>query len=353
MFAADLMGALTGDGIEQRVAVLRAAAPGLDFPSPATVLGNGGPQIPGMRVNLGTLGALRGLFEAWRPDVIQVHGGEPLKHVVLAARRRSIPVVYRRIGSAPQWITRGPRRLGHGHLMRRATRVVAVAEVLRQEAIETFSVPPRQVMTIPNAVDVERLLPGRPREDVRKTLGIQPEAGVIISVGALTWEKDPQTHLAVSSLVRNRRPDAVHLFVGDGPLWPAVESSIRERGLDDSVRLLGARDDVPDLLAAADVLLLASRVEGLPGCVIEAGIAGRPTAAYAVAGVPEIVEYGRTGLLVPPGNVRSLAEATARLLADERFRASLGAAARERCRSRFDIRIVAPRYRGLYEELAE
>ena len=352
MFAADLIGALGGNGIEQQVAVLRGAAGALDFPSPVAVLANGGSRIPGVRVHLGTLRSLRGLLETWRPDVIQVHGGEPLKHVVLAARRTSIPVVYRRIGSAPQWITRGPRRLGHGHLMRRATRVVAVAEALRRETIETFSVPPRQVMTIPNAVDIKRLLPARPRENVRKALGIQPDAGVMISVGALTWEKDPQAHLAVSSLVRTRRPDAVHLFVGDGPLRPILESSIRERCLGESVRLLGARDDVPDLLAAADVLLLASKVEGLPGCLIEAGIAGRPSAAYEVAGVPEVVENGSSGLLVPPGDVSSLAGAVARLLADAELRDSMGAAARERCRSRYDIRIVAPRYRELYEELA-
>jgi glycosyltransferase involved in cell wall biosynthesis len=225
-----------------------------------------------------------------------------------------------------------------------------VAEALRTETIETFGVPPHRVVTIPNAVDLERLVPARPRREVRDALGIPAEAGVMISIGALTWEKDPQAHLEVSSLVRQQRPDVVHLFVGDGPLRPALESSIRDVG--DAVRLLGTRGDVADLLAAADVLLLASRVEGLPGCVIEAGLAGRPTAAYSVAGVPEVVEDGRSGLLALPGDVRSLAGAVVRLLADDALRDSVGSAARARCRSRFDIRVVAPRYRRLYEELA-
>ena len=350
IFAADLVRALSGDGIDQRVAVLRDSSAAVEFPSPIAVLGNGRSRIPALGVNLRTLRAFHDLAASWRPDVIQVHGGEPLKHVVLAARRPSVPVVYRRIGSAPSQITRGPGRLGHARLMRRATRVVAVAEALRQEAIETFRIPPRKVITIPNAVDLDRLVPGRSRQDVRDALGIPPEAGLLISIGALTWEKDPLTHLDVSSLVRQQRPDAVHLFVGDGPIRPALESSIGNLG--DAVRLLGARDDVPDLLAAADVLLLASRVEGLPGCVIEAGMAGRPTAAYAVAGVPEIVEHERSGLLSPPGDVRSLAQAVVRLLGDEGLRDSFGSAARARCRERFDIRVVAPRYRRLYEELA-
>lgn len=350
VFAADLVGAFGGDGIEHRVAVLRGPTLAVHFASPVAVLRNGGSTLPALRVNLGTIGALRNLFGTWRPNVIQVHGGEPLKHVVLANGVGSIPVVYRRIGLAPKRITRGAGRIAHSHLMRRAARVVAVAEALRTETIETFGVPPHRVVTIPNAVDLERLVPARPRQDVRDALGIPSEAGVMISIGALTWEKDPQAHLDVSSLVRERHPDAVHLFVGDGPLRPALESRIAGAGT--AVRLLGSRDDVPDLLAAADVLLVASRLEGLPGCVIEAGLLGRPTAGYALAGVPEVVDNGRSGLLVPPEDIGALAEAVHRLLDDAALRESFGVAARERCRERFDIRKIAPRYRRLYGELA-
>jgi glycosyltransferase involved in cell wall biosynthesis len=236
--------------------------------------------------------------------------------------------------------------------MRRAARVVAVAEALRRETIVTFRVPPGQVLTIPNAVDAERLQRDRPPRDVRAMLDISSDAGVLISVGALTWEKDPDAHVEVSNLVREQLPGVVHLFVGDGPLRPELERAIHERGLDGRVRLLGARDDVPELLSGADVILLASRVEGLPGCLIEAGLVRRPAVAFALAGVPEIVEDGRTGFLAPPGDVQALARAASRLLADPDMRASMGEAAEERCRSRFDIRVVAPRYLDLYAELA-
>jgi glycosyltransferase involved in cell wall biosynthesis len=352
VFAADLVGALGGDGIEQRVAVLRGSGLAVAFPSAVSVLQNAGWRVPGIRVDLGTLRALRHLIDGWRPNVVQVHGGEPLKHAVLAARRSGAPVVYRRIGSAPSRITRGPGRFGHGQLMRRAARVVAVAEALRQETIETFRVSPERVLTIPNAVDAERLRPVRTRSDVRTELGIPSNAPVLISVGALTWEKDPHAHLEVSNLVRERHLDVVHLFVGDGPLRPELERAIGDRGLT-GVRLLGARADVPDLLSGADVMVLASRVEGLPGCLIEAGVVGRPAVGFALAGVPEVVEDGRTGFLVPPGDVRALAQAASRLLADPDLRDSMGQAAEERCRSIFDIRVVAPRYAELYQELSQ
>jgi glycosyltransferase involved in cell wall biosynthesis len=352
MFAADLIGALRGAGVEQQVAVLRRSGLVLRFPSPVTVLGDGGMRLPGVRVNLATIGALRDLLNRWKPAVIQVHGGEPLKHVVLAAGGSTARVVYRRIGSAPSRITRGPGRVGYGRLMRRASRVVTVADALRREAIETFRIPPERVVTIPNAVDVERLSPARSRAELRAELGIPPDAPVVISIGALTWEKDPETHLEVACVARQRHASLVHLFVGSGPRGRALERIVRERGLGDWVRLLGTRADVADLLGAADVLLLASKVEGLPACLIEAGMAGLPAAAFAVAGVPEIIRDGESGLLAPPDDVVALTDALSRLLDEPDVRERMGAAAKERC-ARFDIRSVAPRYRSLYEELAK
>jgi L-malate glycosyltransferase len=352
IFAADLVRALHGNGIEQRVAVLRGADRVVDFASPVSVLRNGGRRLPGVRVDLGTLAALRDLIEQWRPDVVQVHGGEPLKHAVLAARSSGSPVIYRRIGSAPPRITRGPGRFGHGQLMRRASRIVAVAEALRREAIDTFGVSPGRVLTIPNAVDATRLGRVRPSLEVRASLDLPTDAKVLISIGALTWEKDPLAHLEVSSLVRQQHPDLVHVFVGEGPLRPELEQTITKRSLGGRVQLLGTRKDVPDLLSAADVILLASRVEGLPGCLIEAGLVRRPAAAFAVAGVPELVEDGRTGALAPPGDIHRLAGAASQLLSDPNLRMSMGEAAEERCRTRFDIRVIAPVYLDLYREVA-
>ena len=117
-------------------------------------------------------------------------------------------------------------------------------------------------------------------------------------------------------------------------------------------RVLGAREDVGELLAISDVLLLASRSEGMPGCLIEAGMAGVPVAAYAVAGVPEVVRDGVTGFMVERGDAQSLADRVVTLLSDPVLRAKLGAEARTRCVGLFDISIVAPTYLALYEEVA-
>jgi glycosyltransferase involved in cell wall biosynthesis len=353
IFTADLVGALDAAGVVQQVAVLHAPD-GLDlrYAAPTTMLGADRLPLPGVRMGAWGVGRLRRVIRSWRPDVIQAHGGEALKYAVVGATPGPVPVVYRRIGSTPSSIARGPRREVYGRLMRRSARVVAVAEAVREETLRVFGLPPRHVVTIPNAVDARRLAVTADRAVVRRRLGIPAEAEVFLSLGALTWEKDPLAHVAVAGQVLAERPAAWHLVVGHGPLLGQVEEAVARLPSRGRMRLLGARGDVGDLLAASDVLLFASCSEGMPATVIEAGIAGLPVAGFAVAGVSEVVESGVTGLLTRPGDVPGLGAHVTALLADPDWRRSLGAAARERCLARFDIKAVAPRYLDLYRSLA-
>jgi glycosyltransferase involved in cell wall biosynthesis len=117
------------------------------------------------------------------------------------------------------------------------------------------------------------------------------------------------------------------------------------------VHMLGTRSDVPDILGAADVLLLASKSEGMPAVAIEAGIAATPVAAYALSGVPEVVVDGATGTLACPGDSHELAASVIRLLDDKDLRDRMSSAARDRCTTQFDIKHVAVRYFDLYRRL--
>jgi L-malate glycosyltransferase len=351
VFASDLIRALSGDGVDQRVALLRDGGAAVRYECPVTILKENGWEIPGLRANLGRVRSLRGLIETWKPDVVQAHGGEPFKHAILATRRKAPPVVYRRIGDVPRAIRRGPRRWAHARLMRSAARVVIVADAFRREMIDVFGVSPERLVSIPNGVDVERLRAGRSRAEVLEELGLGEGARIILSLGALSPEKDPLAHLAITRPVLESRPDAVHLIVGDGPLAGPVDEAIRRGGLNGRARRVGARDDVADLLGAADVLLVASRMEGLPGVIIEAGMVGLPVAAYRVAGVPEVVRDGTTGLLASPADHRALTGCVMRMLDREGERRDMGRRARELYRSRFDIGGIAGRYRQLYAEL--
>jgi glycosyltransferase involved in cell wall biosynthesis len=349
VFAGDLVGALQGT-VEQRVAVMRTnGSVAVPYRAPVDVVGSYGWQVPGIRLDTAAVRALRRLASDWEPDVVQVHGGEPLKHALFA--RIAAPVVYRKIGLAAARATRPLFRLGHTRLMQRTARIVAVADSVRREAIETFGAPEDRVVTIPNAVDVTRLFDGASPEGLRADLGIPPSAPVVLSLGALTWEKDPLTHVAVAERTLSRLPEAHHVIAGDGPLKASAIRAAHEAGLSGRVHLVGSRGDAASLLRLADVLLLASRTEGMPGCVIEGGLLGTPTVAFDVAGVREVISDGKTGLLASPGDVDGLAEWLSRLLTDGETRARLGRGAAERAKS-FTIDRVAPRYASLYEEVA-
>ena len=351
LFASDLIHALGEDGISQHVVVLReTGGVAVAYQAPIAVLRPKGGVIRSFPMDPGRIRALRAFVGKWEPSVIHAHGGEAFLYSVLGGR--GAPIVYKRISLALPHVRRGLYRATYSALIRRAARVVAVADVVRREMITTFRIPPDRVVTIPNGRDARRLQGARAREDVRRELGIAPEAPAILSLGALSWEKDPLVQVDAAARVLADVPDAVHLVAGDGPMREEVEGAVRSHALDGRALVLGSRADAADLLSASDVMLMASRTEGMPGSLIEAGMAGLPVVAYAVGGVSEVVEHGVTGLLVPPGDIEALTDALLQLVKDGAARRAMGRAAQQRCRSNFDIRVVAPRYVQLYREVA-
>jgi L-malate glycosyltransferase len=355
IFASDLIAALQRFEIEQSVAIIRGSdEAGALFEVPVTLIDMQGPLAVGLRVRPRAVISLRRLVHGWKPDVVQAHGGESYKYVLAANPRRRPPVVYRRIGGAPMWITSGLHRAMHALLMRRATMIIAVAESVRRETIRLFGVDPGRIRTIPNAVPPARLEPSLERAEMRRHLQTNAEAVVTLSLGALTWEKDPLAQLEVVNRVLAERSEAIHLFVGDGPMRREIEEEIERRGLSVRCRVLGSRSDVGNILAASDVFLFASRadgMEGMPASVIEAGMSGLPVAGYSVMGVPEVVEDGVTGLLAPTGDVDALTAHVLDLVSNPDRRIAMGSAALERCTSQFDLAVIASRYLELYEEL--
>src|SRR5205807_9503285 len=176
---------------------------------------------------------------------------------------------------------------------------------------------------VPNAVDVE----AAPRWSHE---GEEPQ---VVSVGRFKYPKDFVT--LVGALAHLESPFRA-LIVGDGPDRPAIEEALRRHDLTDRVELAGERNDVPELLAAADVFVLSSRSEGLPVSVLEAMAAELPVVATAVGGLPELVVEGETGFLVPPGDARALGAALGRLLADAELCRRLGEAGRRRVEAGFE-----------------
>jgi glycosyltransferase involved in cell wall biosynthesis len=161
----------------------------------------------------------------------------------------------------------------------------------------------------------------------------------------------PQKGFDVLVEALGRVPDAALVIAGEGDERAALEAQARRLGVEDRVVLAGYRDDVPDLLAAADAAVFSSRFEGSPLSVIECMATGTAIVATRVGGVPELLEDGEQALLVPPEDARALAAALGRVIAEPELRERLGNAARARQRSEFAIDPMLDRVIDLYERL--
>ena len=333
------------------VVVLCGREADLRYEVPAVVLrdGRADPRTP--RLDPGMIAQLRSCAGKFGPDIVQVHGGGPLKYAVLAGLHRRSKLVYRRIGTAAGWIEGSAQRALHAWMARRADRVVALGEASADEARTEFGVDPARLIVIPNGVDVRRLVSSADRALLRAEWDIPSEATVVSSIGALSEEKNPLGHVRIAASMAASHPHVIHLLVGDGPQRNEVEAAAKSEGVESSMRVMGATNRIGDLLAVTDVLLVASRTEGMPGVVIEAGMAGVPTVGYAVGSMPELVSQGNAGLLVPPGDSAALIAALERVTGDPDLLKRLGGQAAELYRQKFDLTNVAKKYLAMYRDI--
>jgi len=216
--------------------------------------------------------------------------------------------------------------------------VISVSESTTQELIRKRKLVDRsKCVTVVNGIDAQRLVRPGARERVRAALGLTEEQPVIVMVARFKAPKTPEVLVEAMAMLAPDYPDAVCLLVGDGPDEELILTQIRQQSLERRVRLLGRRDDVPDLLNAADVFVLSSYSEGMSVSVLEAMAAGCAIVASRVGGMEELIDHGRGGLLVPPRDPLALAAALRQLLADRAARRAMGNAARARILEQFDL----------------
>jgi glycosyltransferase involved in cell wall biosynthesis len=165
-------------------------------------------------------------------------------------------------------------------------------------------------------------------------------------------QKAPLDVVKVAVALKNRKPNVLFLWAGDGPLRGKTERSIIESGLEKNFKLLGWREDVAGLLAASDALLLTSLHEGLPRVVLQAMAAGKPVVATAVNGTPEAVKDGVTGFLHKPHDIQALAGSLFRILSNKALARKMGMAGRKSLKGTFQMGKMLAEIEKLYDELA-
>jgi glycosyltransferase involved in cell wall biosynthesis len=285
---------------------------------------------------------LAALIRRERVDLVHTHSSVDAWLGGMAARLARVPVVRTRHVSIPI-----RRRLNPVYTLL-ADRVITSGEAIRRLVIAA-GVSPEKVVSIPAGVDLAAF--SRPAGD-RIRGEFAPGRPVIGSIAMFRGSKGHDLLLEAFERLRGQFPEARLLLVGDGIRRTWVESLVRERGLGGWVTFTGFREDVPDLLGAMDCFVLAStRTEGVPQSLLQAMAAGIPVVASAVGGIPEVIEDGATGLLVPPGDPGALAEAVGTVVKDPESARRRAEAGRALVGAQFSRERVMGRLATLYVEL--
>jgi L-malate glycosyltransferase len=234
---------------------------------------------------------------------------------------------------------------------RLATGVVVNSRAAARDLVEGHRGNAQRIGVIPNSIDLEQFRAVRTAEEVRKEFGIRRDAPLVGTLANLRSEKDLPTFLRAVRRVNSIFPDSRFLMIGDGPERTKLESLAQDLGLSSVVSFAGDRSDVPDLLAALDVFVLSSRTESFPNAVLEAMAMARAVVATRVGGVPELVEDGESGYLVPPGDAEAMAERIVQLLRDASLCDSMGWAGLERVEREFTTEQVKRKLEDFYDHL--
>lgn len=298
------------------------------------------------------------LLEREAPDVIHAHGTRACSNVLWAAGKLGIPVVYTIHGWSfhrdQHPLVRRLRISGEKYLTTRAGLNISVSASNQQSGREV--IPGFQSVVINNGIDQGRFDPDRSFTDVRAELGISADSVVVLFIARFTAHKQPLKLIRAfaKALTLLRGGVAVQLvMVGDGDEKGAGVALAGELGLRDKVSFQAFRQDVPDVLHAADIFVLPSLWEGLPIGLLEAMAMRKAVIGTRVDGTREVLQDADNGLMVEPGDVDALAAAIVRLVEDKVLRESLSAKAYETVRQRFDARVMTKAIEDIYIKVTQ
>ena len=300
-----------------------------------------------MRHRLDVIGLMWALRQhELRPAIVVTHSINA--HVVghLIARKVGSPhVTTEHLGDGP-----GTPRARHREVLARMVgpRVdCAIAISQRQiPRLLKFGYRRDRIRIIANGVP--EIVASASAPSVRSQLGIERDALLAVLVATLRPEKDPGVFVRAVQMAQKSEPRVRGVVVGGGPESDHVKALAGEGGI---VSMTGPRSDVPDILEAADVVCLSSTAEGLPMIILEAMAAGKPIVATEIGGVAEAVQNGRTGILVPVGDVQAFAAALVRLAGNAELADRMGRAGRERHRTHFSYEPMIDKYADVLDAM--
>jgi glycosyltransferase involved in cell wall biosynthesis len=229
-------------------------------------------------------------------------------------------------------------------------KIVTLTDIEKLEYLDEKIAPDNKIVAIPCGIDVDKF--SSAQNTVRNEFGISPDMPVIGWVGRAESVKGGEYFLRACQLIKKEMPHARFLVVGDGSLQGEMEALANSLNLSNEVKFAGYRTDMPEIMNSIDLLLHTPLNEGLGRVILEAMACGKPIVATNVGGIPEIVEHGIHGFLVPPGDCASMAKESLRILKDTELAWRLGNACRKKALN-FSTKQMVRKIHNLYSESYE
>ncbi|MCG3172390.1 MAG: D-inositol-3-phosphate glycosyltransferase [Myxococcota bacterium] len=259
---------------------------------------------------------------------------------VFTGVRTLLQTCYPWLGARERWMDRMAARIADAN--------IGNSQAVVDDFAAWTGVSAGKLALAPNAIEIPELDAASERRRIRDEIGIPQDAPVVCMVGRLAEEKGHQVFFGAMERLLRDLPQAHALVAGGGELMDSLSAHLREKGLDKSVHLLGPRKDALSVMAASEVIALASRVEGLPNVLIEAALLGVPAVSTRAGGAVEVVDDGMTGWLVSIGDSAAMAERLLHLLNHPEERKAMGEAARQRARIVYSVDGMVKRLHHLY-----
>jgi glycosyltransferase involved in cell wall biosynthesis len=295
--------------------------------------------------------AVKRLLQEERIELVHAHGTRANSNVLWAARQLGIPVIYTVHGWSfhpdQRPLVRKIRILGERYLTARSQLNISVS-ASNQQTGKNF-MPSFRSVVVNNGIDQQKFNPAKAHADIRVELGISRDAVLLLFIARFTSHKQPLALLDAFLQLAPRHPELHLLMVGDGDQKGEAEERIARSGLKNRITLLSFRQDVPDVLAAADIFILPSLWEGLPIGLLEALAMGKAVIASNVDGTKEIIRHGENGWLVETdGLVSNLQQAIAALAEDKELRTRFSNAAIATVSQRYNAAVMTRQIEKLY-----